>query len=184
VFRVSLTVSLDDVASKHSSRSHFNKLWQNEEMDGKIITRRSLLLSGAVLAASSATDAFPGATSPISAAEVIARIKTKVGIPWQTETVDKFVAGDPNLTVKGVAVTGMATLEVLQRASAVDHNLIISHEPTFYSHYDDIPEALSSDATYRLKANYVRDHSALQHDYLDRAATVIAEMAHHPKLRD
>jgi hypothetical protein len=27
-------------------------------------------------------------------------------------------------------------------------------------------------------------HSALQHDYLDRAATVIAEMAHHLKLQE
>jgi hypothetical protein len=31
-------------------------------------------------------------------------------------------------------------------------------------------------------ARYAETHSAQQHDYLDRAAKVISEMAHHPLL--
>jgi len=35
-----------------------------------------------------------------------------------------------------MAVTMMATLDVLQRAAAARQNLIITHEPTFYNHLD------------------------------------------------
>src|SRR5581483_3622139 len=38
------------------------------------------------------------------------------------------------------AVTMMATLDVLQRAAASGHNLIITHEPTFYNHEDNPKE--------------------------------------------
>jgi len=38
--------------------------------------------------------------------------------------------------VTGIAVTMMATLDVLQRAAANGQNLIITHEPTFYDHLD------------------------------------------------
>jgi hypothetical protein len=51
----------------------------------------------------------------------------------------------------------MATLDVLERAAAAAHNLIITHEPTFYSHFDTT-EGLQKNPTYRLKANYIRDH--------------------------
>ena len=47
---------------------------------------------------------------------MIERIKKEVGVPWRAETVDTFKAGDPNTPVTGVAVTMMATLDVLQRA--------------------------------------------------------------------
>jgi len=39
--------------------------------------------------------------------------------------------------VNGIAVTMMATMDVLERAAASGHNLIITHEPTFYSHEDN-----------------------------------------------
>jgi putative NIF3 family GTP cyclohydrolase 1 type 2 len=127
-------------------------------MNAMTMTRRSVLLSGAAFVASSANKALPITNIPLTANEIIARIKGNVGIPWRTDTVDKIVAGDPNRPVKGIAVTMMATLDVLQRASAAGHSMIITHEPTFYSHFDDIPEALKRDATYRLKAEYIREH--------------------------
>ena len=37
----------------------------------------------------------------------------------------------------GVATTFLATLDVLQRAVASGKNLVITHEPTFYNHFDD-----------------------------------------------
>ncbi len=51
-------------------------------------------------------------------------------------TVDTFKAGDPDSRVNGIAVTMMATLDVLQRAAAHGDNLIITHEPTFFDHLD------------------------------------------------
>ncbi len=61
-----------------------------------------------------------------TAREVVAAIQEHVGVPWKTETVDTFKAGNPETRVTGVAVTMMATLDVLQRASAKGQNLIIT----------------------------------------------------------
>src|SRR5580765_3933719 len=75
-----------------------------------------------------------------SANEIIDRIKAHAGIPWMKETVDTFKSGDPDAPVTGIAVTMMATLDVLQRAAANNQNLIITHEPTFYDHQDKASE--------------------------------------------
>jgi putative NIF3 family GTP cyclohydrolase 1 type 2 len=75
-----------------------------------------------------------------TAREVITQIQQRVGVPWQAETVDTFKAGNPDSPVTGVAVTMMATMDVLERASASGKNLIITHEPTFYNHLDKLDE--------------------------------------------
>src|SRR5437763_8112306 len=75
----------------------------------------------------------------ITAREVVTEIQKQVGVEWQKDTVDTFKAGDPETPVTGIAVTMMATLDVLQRASAQGLNFVITHEPTFYSHLD-VPE--------------------------------------------
>ena len=72
----------------------------------------------------------------LTAREVIERIQKQVGVPWQSDTVDTVKAGDPDVPVTGIAVTMMATLDVLQRAAAAGDNLIITHEPTFFDHLD------------------------------------------------
>jgi len=58
------------------------------------------------------------------------------GNSTDAETVDTFKAGNPDTEVKGIAVTMMATLDVLQRRGSRRQNLIITHEPTFYNHQD------------------------------------------------
>ena len=89
---------------------------------------------------------------PLTAREVIARIQAHVGIPWQQDTVDTFKAGNPDAEVHGIAVTMMATLDVLQRAAASGQNLIITHEPTFYGHQDRVDDLeRESDAVYAAK---------------------------------
>ena len=95
------------------------------------------LLFIAVPAISIAQQAKSPTASNITAQQVIDRIKTQVGVPWSSDTVDTFKAGNPDTPVTGIAVTMMATLDVLQRAVAAGDNLIITHEPTFYSHLDD-----------------------------------------------
>jgi putative NIF3 family GTP cyclohydrolase 1 type 2 len=79
-----------------------------------------------------------------SARQIVAEIQKQVGVQWQQETVDTFKAGNPDTPVTGVAVTMMATIDVLQRASAKGLNLIITHEPTFYAHLDK-PEGIGED---------------------------------------
>ncbi len=113
--------------------------------------------------------AFPAlaqqATSPPSAqkptaSEVIEQIKAHVGVPWQEQTVDTFKAGDPQTRVTGIAVTMMATFDVLQRAAANRQNLIVTHEPTFYDHLDDpkqLPQG-EQDAVLAAKRAFIEEH--------------------------
>ena len=74
----------------------------------------------------------------LTARQVLERITANIGVPWSEQTVDTFKDGDPDTPVTGVAVTMMATLDVLQRAAAAGANLIISHEPTFFGHLDQL----------------------------------------------
>jgi putative NIF3 family GTP cyclohydrolase 1 type 2 len=110
------------------------------------ISRRGLLFAGAGLAL--------GGASP-TASQIIERIKKNVGVPWRAETVDRFVAGDPETPIRGIATTMMATLDVIQRAAAAGKNLVITHEPTFYLH-QDTTVGLEQDSTYQFKSEFIR----------------------------
>src|SRR5437879_11912087 len=76
----------------------------------------------------------PRAQQPLTARDVVARIKQNIGVPWTEPTVDTFKDGDSTTLVTGIAVTMMATFDVLQRAAARGAKLVITHEPTFYNH--------------------------------------------------
>ncbi|WP_308635458.1 Nif3-like dinuclear metal center hexameric protein [Paenibacillus silvisoli] len=52
---------------------------------------------------------------------------------------DRLLFGDASAEVTGIAVTFMATLEVLEQAHAFGANLVISHEGVFYSHHHVLP---------------------------------------------
>jgi putative NIF3 family GTP cyclohydrolase 1 type 2 len=94
-----------------------------------------------------------------TAAQVIGRIKQNIGIPWHEPTVDVFKAGDSSSTVTGIAVTMMATLDVLQHAAARGDNLIITHEPLFYDHLDSTDRLEAShDPVFEAKQAFIREH--------------------------
>lgn len=110
-----------------------------------------------------AATAFAGpalaAALPLTARQVVERIQKNVGVPWATPTVDTFKAGDPDTPVTGIAVTMMATLDVLQRAAAAGKNLVISHEPTFYSHQDQTADLeRQNDPVLAAKQAFIREH--------------------------
>ncbi len=70
------------------------------------------------------TSLFAQNQHQLTAQQVIERIQKNVGVPWTTPTVDTIKAGDPNEPVTGIATTMMATLDVLERASAEGKNLV------------------------------------------------------------
>jgi len=131
------------------------------------------LLMMAALAALLVTGRVPlRAVAGPTAKDIISRIQQHVGVPWQGDTVDTFKAGDPNTPVTGVAVTMMATLDVLQRAAVAHQNLIITHEPTFFDHLDKT-EGLESekDPVYVAKRDFIKAHGLVVwrfHDYWHR----------------
>jgi putative NIF3 family GTP cyclohydrolase 1 type 2 len=110
---------------------------------------------------------------PLTAREVVQRIQEHVGVPWQKETVDTFKAGDPDTKVTGIAVTMMATFDVLQRAATSGANLIITHEPTFYNHLDlftEIPQK-ENDPVLAEKLAFIKEHHLMVwrfHDHWHR----------------
>jgi putative NIF3 family GTP cyclohydrolase 1 type 2 len=111
-------------------------------------------------------------SSRLTAREVIGRIKSHVNLAWQDQTVDTFKAGDPDTPVTGVAVTMMATFDVIQRAAAAGQNLVITHEPTFYGHQDDVTALeRERDAVYKAKIDFINAHHMVVwrfHDFWHR----------------
>jgi putative NIF3 family GTP cyclohydrolase 1 type 2 len=112
------------------------------------------------------------AATPPTARQVIEEIKAHVGMAWSDDTVDTFKAGDPDTPITGIATTMMATFDVLRRAQAEGKNLVITHEPTFYSHLDktDVLEH-ENDAVWAEKLKFIRDHKMVVwrfHDHWHR----------------
>ena len=72
--------------------------------------------------------------------------------PWvdPNKTVDTFKHGDPDVEVGKVAVTWMLTMEAIEEAVRAGANLVVTHEPTFYDHFDAVGE-VANDVTYRAK---------------------------------
>ena len=108
----------------------------------------------------------------LTARQVLDRIEANIGVPWAAQTVDTFKDGSPDTPVTGIAVTMMATLDVLKRAAAAGANLIITHEPTFYSHQDQLePLETARDSVTALKRAFIREHKLVvlrMHDHWHR----------------
>jgi putative NIF3 family GTP cyclohydrolase 1 type 2 len=134
-------------------------------MDNHQASRRTFVAGVLSLAA---TFALPQVTNPakITAGQIIDRIKSKVGIPWREQTVDRIIAGTADTPVRGIATTMMATLDVVQRAVAAGKNMVITHEPTFYSHLDTVDE-LKSDPTYQYKRDFLQKNDMVVFHFHD-----------------
>jgi putative NIF3 family GTP cyclohydrolase 1 type 2 len=118
-------------------------------------SKRAVLLSAMVL---SFLAKSPAQENRITARDIVAAIQGQVGVEWKKDTVDTFKAGNPDTTVTGIAVTMMATMDVLQRASSHGLNFVITHEPTFYAHLDT-PEGLpENDAVWAEKRAFIEKH--------------------------
>ncbi len=112
----------------------------------------------------------------MTAREVVDLIKKNSNAPWnERSTRDTFKVGNPDVTVKGIAVTMMTTFGMLKRAQAAGLNMVVSHEDTFWNDRDDTKD-LTDNALYKLKTGFVvkndmvvwRDHDnmhAMKPDY-------------------
>ena len=106
----------------------------------------------------------------ITVGEVINRIQENVTCEWNEETVDNLKSGQLDQKVTGIATTFMATLEVLKKAKAQNINLIITHEPTFYNHFDD-KKALENDPVQQAKLKFIEENNLAIfrfHDHMHR----------------
>lgn len=118
----------------------------------------------------------------MTAREVVELIKKNHTIPWNDRSRrDTFKAGNPDVTVKGIATTMMTTLDMLKRANAAGLNMIITHEDTFWNDPDDTKD-LTENRLYKLKTEYIlkndmvvwRDHDNMHASTPDY--TVVGEL--------
>jgi putative NIF3 family GTP cyclohydrolase 1 type 2 len=126
-------------------------------MTSDIISRRKFILTGSALLAAPLAKAQQS-PAELTAEQLVERIRGHVGVPWRTETVDRILAGGANTVIKGIAVTMMATLDVLERAVATNKNMIITHEPTFYLHQDTFDD-IQDDLTLKYKLDFIRKNN-------------------------
>ena len=89
--------------------------------------------------------------------EAIERIIAACRIPPIPNTCDRLICGDPEREVTGIVTTFMATPEVIRGAIAAGANLIITHEPTFYTHLDPTGW-LGEDEVLRRKQGLIDSH--------------------------
>jgi putative NIF3 family GTP cyclohydrolase 1 type 2 len=73
------------------------------------------------------------------------------------KTCDRLIEGNWDYRVTGVATTFMATVDVIRRAIATDCNLIITHEPTYFTGSDSI-DWVKADPVYRRKKALIDDN--------------------------
>lgn len=106
----------------------------------------------------------------ISANQIVEMIKGKVTCPWSANTVDTFKSGNPADAVTGIAVCMFPDMKALKQAVNEKCNLIIVHEPTFYSHTDET-KSLTDNPVYQDKLKYINDHHLIIwrfHDHIHK----------------
>ncbi|WP_263359596.1 Nif3-like dinuclear metal center hexameric protein [Acidicapsa ligni] len=122
--------------------------------DTNTLSRRAFLAASSAFASSIALGQSPS-NSPLTASEVISRIKAHIGVPWMEKTVDNLLTGTPETQVHGIATTMMATLDVVQRCVAQGSNMVITHETPFYLHQDQTAD-IADDPTLRFKLDFCK----------------------------
>jgi putative NIF3 family GTP cyclohydrolase 1 type 2 len=137
--------------------------------------RKFVLMAGAGLAAGKLAQA-QGA--PLNAGEIVDRIKKNLGIPWNSSTYrDTFKIGGPDSPVKGICTTFGTNIRVMQLAQKAGLNMIITHEPTFWSDADRI-DLVKDDPLYKFKLDYATRNNMVVWRIHDHAHAHKPDMIH------
>ena len=103
--------------------------------------------------------------TPLTAQQIVDRIQKNAGVPWQPQTLDTFKAGDPATPITAIATTGMATMDVLTRASKDKANLVITLEPVFFGRLDAQPA--TGDPVYAAKKEFIQKNGLVVWRFTD-----------------
>jgi putative NIF3 family GTP cyclohydrolase 1 type 2 len=118
---------------------------------GSVSRREFVAMAGATLAAGKLA---VGQQAKLTAGEVVDRIKKNLGIPWNSTTFrDTWKIGDPSMPVSGIATSFGTNLTVMDKAAKAGLNMIIPHEPTFWSDAD-IVDLVKDDPVYKYKMDF------------------------------
>jgi len=90
--------------------------------------------------------------------EVIDAIIERCGVRLPADkTCDVLASGHPDMEVTGIVTTFMATVDVIKQTIASGANLIITHEPTYFTGIDRT-DWLQDDPVYLQKKKLLEDH--------------------------
>ena len=76
----------------------------------------------------------------------------------EDKTCDRLISGSWDMEVTKIATTFMATVDVIRRAAEAGANLIITHEPTWFTGMDGT-DWLAEDEVYRAKKALIERHN-------------------------
>jgi len=105
-----------------------------------------------------------------TAAAIIELILKQTETPKLQATVDVIKEGNPETPVTGIITTMFATMDVLKEAVAKKCNLIIVHEPLYYTAVDN-KEPFKNDPVFLEKQKFIIDNKLVVwrfHDYIHR----------------
>ena len=86
----------------------------------------------------------------------------------ERETCDTIKCGDPSAPLAGIAVCCAPTYPVLQQAVKAGCNLVVCHEPLFYSHMDNT-DWMQEDPVYQKKYQLIKENGLVvfrDHDHM------------------
>jgi putative NIF3 family GTP cyclohydrolase 1 type 2 len=126
----------------------------------KDVSRREFLaLAGAAAASPAWLDAGAAALRQgATVQDVMARVLERLPGVTTPNPVDGLKAGRPDLVVKGIATTAIASADAIRRAVDRGRNLVITLEPTFYARADAAsPANRATDAVFAAKRALIAD---------------------------
>lgn len=136
--------------------------------------RRDFLLKSGIVGAGLITNPFStfgsAKTKSWTVGEIMDTFISQVPNAPFAQTVDTIKVGSRDTVVTGVVTTMFATIEVIQKAIELRCNLIIPHEPTFFSGRDET-DYLQADPMFRAKYNLMEENEITvwrNHDYVHR----------------
>src|SRR5579862_490446 len=107
----------------------------------------------------------------LTANEVVEKIRGQVSRTWMGGTSEGFECGAGNAIVTGVATAWTPTIEALQKAISLKHNLIISMEPPFWRESGPVftevsmgtptMKDLEGSSVYQFKKKLIDDHNLI-----------------------
>lgn len=100
--------------------------------------------------------------------DIMNTVLSQYAISAPNDTCDGFKAGNPNDECSGIVTTCSLTVDVIRETIRCSCNLIITHEPTFYTH-DDNTEWLQDNRAYQEKRKLIGDHGITvwrNHDHM------------------
>ena len=129
-------------------------------------TRRDFLITSlGVMAATKIS--YSQISQTFTAGDVIERIQNNLNTASTRAALDRFIAGNANMPVKGIATAVIATLDVIEQARDKGFNMIITHEPTFYSQRDNIQQ-FREDSVLQYKLEYIETNNIIIYRLYDQ----------------